>query len=143
MPPLAIVFLVGWMVRWPWITRLYALCLISFLLTGLVCQVLQALTRRQRPDTSASARDWHGPSLRSTHRSFPSGHASASASVLVVIGLLAQGLPWVSAICYTLTALTALSRLNDKAHWPSDVFTGCCIGAGIAWLAVMAPFLPR
>lgn len=143
LPPLAIFFLIGWIARWPWSTRTYALCLISFFLTGLVCQGLQMLTRRQRPDTSITARDWHGPSLRSPHRSFPSGHASASASVLVVLGLLAQGHhPWLALLCYLLTALTALSRLNDKAHWPSDVFTGVTIGTLIALATVMCPWFP-
>lgn len=141
-PPLALIFLIGLAVRAHWTTRLFLLCFISFLLTGAVCQTLQALTRRHRPSNSDTARDWDGPGLRSVHRSFPSGHASASASVLVVIGLFAQHLLPVQCAAFGLALLVSLSRLNDRAHWPSDVFTGAVIGTCIAYFTVHLVHLP-
>jgi len=140
LPPLALLLVIGLAAHIAWATRLSLLCAVSFLLTGAVCQSLQILTRRHRPEHSPTARDWEGPHLRSTHRSFPSGHTSASASVLVVIGLCAPFLS-LQVAAFVLALLVALSRLNDRAHWPSDIFTGMCIGAGIAFLTVS--FLSR
>jgi membrane-associated phospholipid phosphatase len=142
LPPLALLFVIGLIGKIGWATSIPLLCTVSFLLTGIVCQLLQILARRHRPENSPTAREWEGPSLRSSHRSFPSGHASASAAVLVVIGLSVPFLlPQV--LVFALALLVALSRLNDHAHWPSDIFTGMVIGAGIAYLTVnlLAPSL--
>gem|GEM_PF-866559 len=141
LPPLALLFIIGLFARIGWAKNIPLLCTASFLLTGIVCQLLQILTRRHRPKKSPTAREWGGPSLRSIHRSFPSGHASASAAVLVAIGL-AVPLLLPRVLVFVLALLVALSRLNDRAHWPSDIFAGMTIGAGIAYLTVRILSLP-
>jgi len=141
LPPLALLFIIGIVARIGWAQNISLLCATSFLLTGITCQLLQILARRHRPENSPTAREWGGPSLRSIHRSFPSGHASASASVLVVIGLSVP-LLLPQALVYGLALLVALSRLNDRAHWPSDIFAGMTIGTGIAYLTVRILSLP-
>jgi membrane-associated phospholipid phosphatase len=112
------------------------LCLVSFLITGIIAQSLQLLTHRYRPVGNALPRAWEGPKLRSSNRSFPSGHASASFSVLTVIAYQYHYVHIVPIIALVLALLTSFSRLNDRAHRPSDVYLGSILGFIVASLTV-------
>ena len=103
----------------------------SFALTGGFVGLLQMLFHRHRPCTGATPDQFDGPRY-SKHHCFPSGHASAAWSVLAAIGLSYADWPLVGICAFTLAGLTALSRLNDHAHWPSDVVVGVGIAYGIA-----------
>jgi membrane-associated phospholipid phosphatase len=61
-----------------------------------------------------------------TPLSFPSGHTSISFTTATIWANwhgAAAGIPM-----YTLAVLTALSRINDKRHWPADIFFGAILG---------------
>lgn len=61
-----------------------------------------------------------------TPQSFPSGHTSIAFTTATLMynwhGPLA-GIPM-----YSFAVLTALSRINDKRHWPTDVLFGAILG---------------
>ena len=77
---------------------------------------IKSLSQRQRPDGS-------------NNYSFPSGHTSNS---FLAAGLINQieGMP-LSIPFYLLSINTALSRINDKKHFLSDVVFGAAIGISI------------
>ena len=63
----------------------------------------------------------------SSHRSFTSGHATAAFAVSSVVAMRAPG--WIiPTVAYTLATLVAMDRINDQAHFASDVFAGAAIG---------------
>ena len=77
---------------------------------------IKSLSQRQRPDGS-------------NNYSFPSGHSSNSFLAAELIYQI-EGMP-VSIPFYLLSINTALSRINDKKHFLSDVVFGAAIGISI------------
>lgn len=65
--------------------------------------------------------------------SFPSGHASNSASAY---GALARFIrkKWLTALCVALTALVGISRFCVGVHYPTDVICGWLLGTVIVFL---------
>ena len=78
--------------------------------------VIKSLSQRQRPD-------------RSNNYSFPSGHTSNSFLAAELINQI-EGMS-LSVPFYLLSINTALSRINDKKHFLSDVVFGAAIGISI------------
>jgi membrane-associated phospholipid phosphatase len=79
---------------------------------------LKYSVRRERPD-------------RSSNDSFPSGHASetfASATVLARHAGRKAAIP-----AYGVAGFVALSRMNQKRHWLSDVVFGAGVGVAVGW----------
>ena len=104
------------------------LCGESVLIARGVTEVLKQGFHRYRPRESASPDKWNGPGISTTHLSFPSGHTTAAAALASALACRYQESPVIGVIAYTLAACTGLSRINDNAHWASDVFTGYVIG---------------
>ena len=77
---------------------------------------IKSLSQRQRPDGS-------------NNYSFPSGHTSNSFLAAELINQI-EGIP-LSVPFYLLSINTALSRINDKKHFLSDVVFGAAIGISI------------
>lgn len=73
---------------------------------------LKSAVRRGRPD-------------HSNHRSFPSGHASATFATATV---LQRHFGWRGAIAYPLASYVAASRLHENRHFLSDVVFGATLG---------------
>jgi len=59
--------------------------------------------------------------------SFPSGHATQAFSLAAVISEYADN-PWVSRAAYAGATLVGLARLEQRAHFVSDVVAGAAIG---------------
>jgi membrane-associated phospholipid phosphatase len=110
----------------------------SLLLTGATVQLLKHLCGRERPSAATRAGGfWHGPfSYIREHKNgkgiasfdaFPSGHTATVVSAATTISDFYPE-PWVSYTCYTLAAMTTISRVTESTHWMSDCFVGAIIG---------------
>jgi membrane-associated phospholipid phosphatase len=65
------------------------------------------------------------------HDSFPSGHTTVAFAFAASLGMEIHR-PWASALLYAGAAGTGWSRLNDHAHWLSDVLAGAAVGVTAA-----------
>jgi hypothetical protein len=79
---------------------------------------------RERPYRSNGETDFD---VGSNNSSFPSGHATEAFSVASVVAMRSRG--WViPALAYTAASIVAFDRVNDRVHFPSDVFAGAVLG---------------
>ncbi|MCX5384391.1 phosphatase PAP2 family protein [Streptomyces sp. NBC_00083] len=91
-----------------------------------VVQALKYLVDRPRPAH---------PLVRVDHGSFPSGHATGAAMLVVMVGALLvpparRRTWWVVATLFTATMMWSRTWLH--AHWLSDTVAGAAAGAGTA-----------
>jgi membrane-associated phospholipid phosphatase len=90
----------------------------------LVNLVFKPVFGRERPLTSNGHTDFDP---FSGNNSFPSGHATLAFSVASVVAMRADG--WlIPGLAYALATVVAFDRVNDQAHFPSDVFAGAVLG---------------
>lgn len=123
------------------------LLLRSAVTTLSVVYVLKVTFGRERPaqyntspegaekKTKGHARKFHWFEFNDNFRSFPSGHSALAFSMATVISQRhkkTNGFNYIGALSYTLATLTALSRVHDEKHWPSDIFVGAALGHFIA-----------
>jgi len=101
----------------------------SLVISGLLSECIKFLTHRHRPSSAAIHNIWDGPRCRSTRlSSFPSGHTTVAFSVATVIATEYKDKKIIPPLFYGIATLTGLARLNNNAHWLSDVFVGACVG---------------
>ncbi|MEO6509465.1 MAG: diacylglycerol kinase family protein [Nocardioides sp.] len=95
--------------------------------------------------------DWQDRLDLVVSRSFPSGHTSSNAALMIVLCVLAGMLvrrSQIRRLVYVLCALEVLLIWADRVmlgrHFPTDVIGGTLLAAGMAlfWLALYSP-LPR
>src|SRR5262249_11822308 len=76
---------------------------------------------------------WNGDGAR---RSYPSGHATNAFAIAAALSEeLGGATPW---IAYPIATGAAWSRVNDEAHWVSDVVMGAALGIVAGRLVVSA-----
>jgi PAP2 superfamily len=99
----------------------------AFLAAGVVSPLLKTAVGRLRPIQGGDGDEFHG---RVTGQSFPSGHATEAFAIASVFAARSKG--WVvPTLSYGLAAGVALARVNDRAHFPSDVLAGAILGTTI------------
>ena len=70
--------------------------------------------------------------------SFPSGHTAGAFAVASIFALrYGRRHRWVPWVAYSLASLTALSRVAESAHFPSDAFMGGALAYTISRYAVL------
>ena len=101
----------------------------SFVITGVFVQALKHATGRHRPFTGDSHDTWSGPVLSGNNGelSFPSGDASVAFSIATVVATEYDNLI-VPPLVYGISTLVAFGRVQNNAHWSSDVFVASAIG---------------
>jgi hypothetical protein len=91
---------------------------------GIVTPVIKWVIGRTRPSQGGDADEYKPFSSR---QSFPSGHTTEAFTLASVVATRSHG--WVvPTIAYGLAATVGLSRMNDRAHFASDVLAGAVIG---------------
>jgi len=100
----------------------------SIIASGLITPGLKFVVGRERPSTTPATfkfRPFSG------NYSFPSGHATQAFAVATVI---AEHYPvwWVEGLAYGSAALIGYARIEQNAHYASDVVAGSLIGWSVA-----------
>ncbi|MFN3406937.1 MAG: phosphatase PAP2 family protein [Caldimicrobium sp.] len=98
--------------------------IISFIITGIVVQILKHIIGRARPRITDYTL-FLGPSIKSGFDSFPSGHTAIVFSLAYVFS---RELPEYKLLFYFLAFVVAFERVEDFSHFPSDVLAGAIIG---------------
>lgn len=94
-------------------------------IAGLITNIIKPIAGRERPYQSDGETVFHG--LNQHFQSFPSGHATSAFAVASVVALRSDG--WIiPSLAYAAAFTVAMDRINDRAHFASDVFTGAAIG---------------
>jgi membrane-associated phospholipid phosphatase len=96
-------------------------------LPGLVSNGIKRLIGRGRPEMfdQFGAFSFHGVFNDWTFQSFPSGHATTAIALAFTLGFMAPRLfPWLLA----LGIVVCISRVPVGMHYPTDVFSGFCLG---------------
>jgi hypothetical protein len=97
----------------------------SLIAAGVISPILKATIGRRRPSQTdwTFSRDGGGVS-------FPSGHTTQAFAVASVIAAHYRSF-WVQAAAYGVAGLVGLSRMEQGAHYASDVLAGALIGAAV------------
>lgn len=100
----------------------------SIIASGLITPTLKFVVGRERPTTSS---DPFVFKPFSGNYSFPSGHATQA---FVVATVIAEHYPvwWVEGLAYGSAALVGYARIEQNAHFASDVVAGSLIGWSVA-----------
>ncbi|MBI5218839.1 MAG: phosphatase PAP2 family protein [Bacteroidia bacterium] len=108
----------------------------AFLITGGLTTIPKVIFCRHRPreEDQPDPYLWDFPAKDLHHLSFFSGHTSTAFAVATIVSCEYKEHWWVPVISYTIAGLTGLSRINDNAHWPSDVFMGAAFGTAVGKL---------
>jgi membrane-associated phospholipid phosphatase len=100
--------------------------------SGLVTTPLKYVFGRARPEAGRGAYDFQPFSGQD---SFPSGHATQAYAVATVIAEHYDSL-WIKLGSYGLASMVGYARLNNNAHWASDVVAGAAIGIFVGHVVV-------
>jgi len=104
----------------------------GFISSGILVQVLKHLVGRARPRVTDHLLVI-GPTLKSGYDSFPSGHTT---SAFCLAEILSGRFPRYRILFYLWAATVGFGRIEEMAHFPSDVFAGAVLGIVTArWLS--------
>jgi len=93
-------------------------------ISSLTTSIFKGVAGRARPNTGLGPHHWN---LFGGDQSFPSGHATgAFAFASVIAGHYDSS--WVATTAYTIASLVGVARVEQDAHWASDVIAGGLIG---------------
>jgi hypothetical protein len=100
--------------------------------TGIIVSLSKRAFGRERPMTSGGETVFRPGS---SSDSFPSGHAAKAFTLASVVAARSRG--WViPTLAYTGASLVAYSRVNDRAHFPSDVVASAALGIAVGRFVV-------
>jgi len=102
----------------------------GFALSVVVTSIVKFAVRRRRP-----AGDWGAIYRKTDPHSFPSGHASRTITMTIVV--IAGQLPLIGAALLLWSLLVGMSRIILGVHYLYDVLAGYLLGLGIGagmWL---------
>lgn len=98
-----------------------------FVNTG-VTSTLKKAFHRHRPSATTENHEFDGPFWKSPNASLPSSHTSTAFAVATSVATVYRDSKYVPPIAYGVATLVGLSRINDNAHWVTDVMAGAAIG---------------
>ncbi len=95
---------------------------------GIVTPIIKEAAGRARPIQELGTYNFRP--FRGSH-SFPSGHATNAFALATAIAAHSDGYV-IPTIAYALATGVAIARVNERAHFPSDVVAGALIGRAVA-----------
>ena len=99
---------------------------------GILAGLSKEAFGRKRPITSGDETVFQPGS---SNQSFPSGHATEAFTLASVVAARSSG--WIiPTLAYTGACLVAYDRVNDRAHFPSDVIAGAALGIAVGRFVV-------
>jgi len=104
----------------------------SIIASGLILQPLKYGLGRSRPSDNQGA--YHFEPFGGND-SFPSGHSTEAFTLATVIAEHYDS-PWVKFSSYGIASMVGYARLNNNAHWASDVVAGVAIGTVVGHVVV-------
>lgn len=111
--------------------RVGVLALEAKLANDLVTRSFKHAIGRERPGSTSSDGDEFKPF--GSADSFPSGHTSSAFALATVVADNYES-KWVKFASYGLAMAVGLGRINQGAHWASDVAGGALVGIGVGKL---------
>ena len=120
-------FATGYIMRWEKLQEISIQLIESVVIEGNTRVGIFNLAGRARPSTGRGPRFWKWKD----DRSFPSGH---TANIFQLATILSHHIDrwWFSAASYAIASTVAMQRIDDDAHWPSDVLFGAVYGTLIS-----------
>jgi acid phosphatase family membrane protein YuiD len=97
----------------------------SLIAAGVVSPILKATIGRRRPSQTGEIFARGGGGV-----SFPSGHTTQAFAVASVVAAHYAS-PWIKVAAYGIAGLVGLSRMEQGAHYASDVLAGALIGIAV------------
>lgn len=93
-------------------------------ISSLTTSIFKGIAGRARPNTGLGPHHWNP---FGGDQSFPSGHTTGAFAFASVIAGHYDS-PWVATTAYTIASLVGVARIEQDAHWASDVIAGGLIG---------------
>jgi membrane-associated phospholipid phosphatase len=93
-------------------------------ISALTTSIIKGVAGRARPNTGLGPHHWNP---FGGDQSFPSGHTTGAFAFASVIAGHYDS-PWVATTAYTIASLVGVARIEQDAHWASDVVAGGLIG---------------
>lgn len=102
----------------------------AMLVSSIANYALKNIFHRERPSTAETPYNFEGLDGKfGSNVSFPSGHTTLAFSAATYIAETNKDKgPLIPILAYSAAAITAWSRMHDKAHWGSDVIMGALMG---------------
>ncbi|MDX5417773.1 MAG: phosphatase PAP2 family protein [Hymenobacteraceae bacterium] len=101
----------------------------SILMSSGITSILKNQFHRYRPSATTENHIFDGPISNSQNNSLPSAHtATAFAMATSVAAVYGYEYKYAPPIAYGVATLVGLSRINDNAHWVTDVMAGALVG---------------
>ena len=135
-PPAAIGFwlvIVAILATFPNRRRLIPGFLSAVLLSAIVTHTIKFVIGRGRPDLGVGPHQFDPIALLGEYQSFPSGHASAAATLALLLGIYFPKARWVF---YFYAVCIGLDRIVHNRHYTSDVLAGFVTGALCVYFCV-------
>ena len=102
--------------------------------SGILCPLLKYTVGRARPNETAQDSDVFAPF--SGAASFPSGHTTQAFTIASVLAFSFDDQPVVGGLAFATAAGVGLSRINNDAHYVSDVVAGAILGTWVGYEVV-------
>ncbi|QHL86041.1 phosphatase PAP2 family protein [Nibribacter ruber] len=129
LPVTGTVALAGFAINNPNLKKVGMVSLGSLLISGGFTGLVKNQVHRYRPSVTGENHFYDWGEEVSDNTSFPSSHTTvAFAMATSVASVYGQEHGWVSPVAYGTATLVGLSRINDNAHWATDVMAGAAVG---------------
>jgi membrane-associated phospholipid phosphatase len=101
--------------------------------SGIVCEILKLLIRRERPEVNGGDygfRPWSDEPFSTAGLALPSSHTMVAFAACTALARIFPGARWV---WYGLAAGCAVTRVLARAHFVSDIALGALLGWSVGW----------